>query len=442
MSTTPGRAPQALRLLRAAHLTNRRSRPWKWRWSRSCAPVARARDGRDQGLRDRAQVRRQRGPEGGVGEYRQQTEKHVQVLPDACLQLEIDPEEQTRGRKITHDMGPSLVAAMEAALGTGRQGAGPGVAPRCVVHAETVDHFNWQLIGEVAKRRTGARGEGAEGGLPGGRGRGGRAPTTTRKRLAARALAARPLGLKAQRAGPRRRRSESASPSAAGPVPRNDLDEKNRRPTPARRLTSSAASTARFAITVMRCARYSGEACRSLLRPSGFTLMFATASGANFARAPFPCRPGGTRIGPAPVTATRTLPAEVGHEHADDREARRRVLGTSRRPRFGAGNATEVMSSPARSAVSYRPLKNLSAAILRLLVLMVAPRPSTAAGIVGRRDRCWRASRRSCPCCAPGGRRSCRRARRAPGSPSSRPRAATSAWRVIAPISTPLARSP
>ncbi|HEV2430884.1 MAG TPA: hypothetical protein VGT43_05175, partial [Burkholderiales bacterium] len=53
--------------------------------------------------------------------YRQETEKHVQVLHDACLQLEIDPEEQTLGRKITHDMGASLVAAMEAALGAGDQ---------------------------------------------------------------------------------------------------------------------------------------------------------------------------------------------------------------------------------------------------------------------------------------------------------------------------------
>src|SRR5258706_7699568 len=43
----------------------------------------------------------------------------------------------------------------------------------------------------------------------------------------------------------------------------------------------SEASTARLHITVMRWARYSGEACRSLFRPSGLTLMLATASGAN-----------------------------------------------------------------------------------------------------------------------------------------------------------------
>ena len=37
--------------------------------------------------------------------YLEETEKHVQVLHDACLQLEIDPEEQSPGRKITHDKG-------------------------------------------------------------------------------------------------------------------------------------------------------------------------------------------------------------------------------------------------------------------------------------------------------------------------------------------------
>ena len=63
-----------------------------------------------------------------------------------------------------------------------------------------------------------------------------------------------------------------------------------------------------LAITVMRCARYSGEACRSLLRPSCFTLMFATASGANFAASAFSISAWRNAHGPAPVTATRTLP--------------------------------------------------------------------------------------------------------------------------------------
>jgi rubrerythrin len=92
-------------------------------------------------------------------EYLEQTEKHVQVLHDACLQLEIDPEEQTPGRKITHDIGAALVAAMEAALGTGDKEMAECIAAEMVVHAEMTDHFNWQLIGEVAAKMTGAQGK-------------------------------------------------------------------------------------------------------------------------------------------------------------------------------------------------------------------------------------------------------------------------------------------
>jgi len=91
--------------------------------------------------------------------YLEETEKHVQVLHNTCLQLEFDPEEQTAGRKITHDMGAALVAAMETALGTGNKEMAECVACECVVHAETTDHFNWQMIGEVAERMTGAQGK-------------------------------------------------------------------------------------------------------------------------------------------------------------------------------------------------------------------------------------------------------------------------------------------
>ena len=88
--------------------------------------------------------------------YHEETEKHVQVLHDVCLQMNLDPEEQTPGRKITHDVGASLIAAMEAALGTGNKEMAECVACEMVVHAETTDHFNWQLIGEAAKQLEGA----------------------------------------------------------------------------------------------------------------------------------------------------------------------------------------------------------------------------------------------------------------------------------------------
>src|SRR5438105_9001969 len=91
--------------------------------------------------------------------YQQETERHVQVLQDLCLQMQLDPQEQTPGRQIVHDMGMPLVAAMEKALSNGDQEAAQCVACECVVLAETTDHSNWELIGEVAKKMTGAEGK-------------------------------------------------------------------------------------------------------------------------------------------------------------------------------------------------------------------------------------------------------------------------------------------
>jgi rubrerythrin len=88
--------------------------------------------------------------------YYQETETHVQILRDVCSQMQIDPEEQTPGRKIVHDLGTAYVAAMEAALGAGDEDAAQCVACECVTLAELTDHSNWELIGQVAKHMTGA----------------------------------------------------------------------------------------------------------------------------------------------------------------------------------------------------------------------------------------------------------------------------------------------
>jgi rubrerythrin len=88
--------------------------------------------------------------------YLEQTEHHVEVLQDVFSQMQLDPEEQTPGRKIVHDLGLALVSAMEAALGAGNPAAAQIVAGECVVIAETKDHLDWELIGEVSKKLTGA----------------------------------------------------------------------------------------------------------------------------------------------------------------------------------------------------------------------------------------------------------------------------------------------
>ena len=91
--------------------------------------------------------------------YHQETERHVQILQDVFSQMQLDPAKQTPGRKIVHELGQSLVKAMQDALATGDKEAAQCVACECVVLAETTDHSNWELIGEVSKSMTGAEGK-------------------------------------------------------------------------------------------------------------------------------------------------------------------------------------------------------------------------------------------------------------------------------------------
>ena len=87
--------------------------------------------------------------------YLQQTENHVKVVRDLMGELGLDPEAQTPGRRVVHHTGKSLVKAMEMALAEGEPDAAQIVAAECVVLAETKDHLNWELLGQVAKKTKG-----------------------------------------------------------------------------------------------------------------------------------------------------------------------------------------------------------------------------------------------------------------------------------------------
>jgi ferritin-like metal-binding protein YciE len=91
-------------------------------------------------------------------EYLEQTQNHVRVVENVFTRLELDPEEETPGRKIVRHIGESLVKAMEMALEGGKPEAAEIVAAECVVLAETKDHLNWELIGELAKKAKGEKG--------------------------------------------------------------------------------------------------------------------------------------------------------------------------------------------------------------------------------------------------------------------------------------------
>ena len=83
--------------------------------------------------------------------YLEQTKNHVQILTDILIALELDPEAETPGRKVVRYIGTSLVKAIEMALRSTDPDSAQIVAAECVVHAETKDHLNWELLGELAK---------------------------------------------------------------------------------------------------------------------------------------------------------------------------------------------------------------------------------------------------------------------------------------------------
>jgi hypothetical protein len=83
--------------------------------------------------------------------YLEQTKTHVQVVSDILRALGLDPNTETPGRKVVRYIGTSLVKAMELALRSADPQAAQIVAAECVVLAETKDHLNWELIGELAK---------------------------------------------------------------------------------------------------------------------------------------------------------------------------------------------------------------------------------------------------------------------------------------------------
>ncbi len=87
--------------------------------------------------------------------YLEQTNNHVQVVTDVMKSVGLDPEAETPGRKIVRHIGTSLVKAMEMGLRLGDPASAQIVAAECVTQAETKDHLNWSLLGQLAKKADG-----------------------------------------------------------------------------------------------------------------------------------------------------------------------------------------------------------------------------------------------------------------------------------------------
>jgi len=88
-------------------------------------------------------------------EYLEQTQRHVEIVEGLFETFGLDPETDTPGRLVVRHIGESLVRAMEMGMDAGNADAAQIVAAECIALAETKDHLNWQLMGQLAKKLTG-----------------------------------------------------------------------------------------------------------------------------------------------------------------------------------------------------------------------------------------------------------------------------------------------
>jgi rubrerythrin len=94
---------------------------------------------------------------GEVEKYLAETEQHVRIVEDLCAAFGLDTSRETPGSQVVTHIGQSLVTAMEMARRSGPPEAAELVAVECIVHAETKDHMNWELLGECLAQLSGAQ---------------------------------------------------------------------------------------------------------------------------------------------------------------------------------------------------------------------------------------------------------------------------------------------
>jgi rubrerythrin len=87
--------------------------------------------------------------------YLDQTRHHVVLVEASLRAFGLDPERETPGRQVVRHTGEALVKTIALAQGSATPEQAQLVAAECVTLAETKDHLNWELIGEVVKRLTG-----------------------------------------------------------------------------------------------------------------------------------------------------------------------------------------------------------------------------------------------------------------------------------------------
>ncbi len=81
--------------------------------------------------------------------YLEETKTHVELVQGILAKLGLDSGMETPGRAVVRHLGEAMVIAMEKAKSSGIPAAAEIVAAECVVLAETKDHQNWELLGQI-----------------------------------------------------------------------------------------------------------------------------------------------------------------------------------------------------------------------------------------------------------------------------------------------------
>ena len=87
--------------------------------------------------------------------YLEQTRHHVELVEESLRAFGLDPDAESPGRNVVRHTGEALVQTVNLAREAATPEQAQVVAAECVTLAETKDHLNWELIGEVVKRLTG-----------------------------------------------------------------------------------------------------------------------------------------------------------------------------------------------------------------------------------------------------------------------------------------------
>lgn len=87
--------------------------------------------------------------------YHDQTTHHVELVRGVLDAFGLDPDALTPGRKVVRHTGESLRTAIEMAEREAAPEEAQVVAAECVTLAETKDHLNWELVGELVGHLTG-----------------------------------------------------------------------------------------------------------------------------------------------------------------------------------------------------------------------------------------------------------------------------------------------